>query len=156
MEVYHATNSKFEKFDNRFLNSRDKGYFGEGFYFVDELQHAWDIQRQLDARYLLTCEVTDNLYDLDLEDDAAAIENFPAPEEVKAQMREIAEYNGTFFRSGSGEGFGLEKHLKAAGYAGVRVLNRLASVGLTNYVEVVVFDAKDIEITEIEDEESED
>ena len=148
MEVYHATNSKCEKFDNRFLNSRDEGYFGEGFYFVDELQHAWDIQRQLDARYLLTCEVTDNLYDLDLEDDAAAIENFPAPEEVKAQMREIAEYNGTFFRSGSGEGFGLEKHLKAAGYAGERVL--------TNYVEVVVFDAKDIEITEIEDEESED
>ncbi|HJH05448.1 MAG TPA: hypothetical protein K8W19_15685 [Victivallis vadensis] len=77
-------------------------------------------------------------------------------EEVKAQMREIAEYNGTFFRSGSGEGFGLEKHLKAAGFDGVRVLNRLASVGLTNYVEVVVFDAKDIEITEIEDEESED
>lgn len=156
MEVYHATNSKFEKFDNRFLNSRDEGYFGEGFYFVDELQHAWDIQRQLEARYLLTCEVTDNLYNLDLEDDAAAIENFPAPEEVKAQMREIAEYNGTFFRSGSGEGFGLEKYLKDAGYAGVRVLNRLASVGLTNYVEVVVFDAKDIEITEIEDEESED
>ena len=99
MEVYHATNSKFEKFDNKVLNSRDEGYFGEGFYFVDELQHAWDIQQQLEARYLLTCEVTNNLYDLDLEDDAAAIENFPAPEEVKAQMREIAAYNGTFFRS---------------------------------------------------------
>ena len=57
MKIYHATNSKFEKFDNRFLNSRDEGYFGEGFYFVDELQHAWDIQQQLEARYLLTCEV---------------------------------------------------------------------------------------------------
>lgn len=156
MKVYHATNSKFEKFDNRFLNSRDEGYFGEGFYFVDEKLHAWDIQRQLESRYLLTCNVTGNLYDLDLEDEESAIANFPAPEEVKKKMLECIEYNGSFFKAGCGEGFGLEKYLKAAGFDGVRVLNRLASVGLTNYVEVVVFDAKDIEITEIEDEESED
>lgn len=155
MEVYHATNSKFEKFDNVFLCRRDEGYFGKGFYFVDELQHAWDVQRQLEARYLLTCNVTDNLYDLDLEDEESAIANFPAPEEVKEKMLECIEYNGSFFKAGCGEGFGLEKYLKAAGFDGVRVLNRFAAQGLSRYIEVVIFDAKDIEIIEVEDEEEE-
>lgn len=156
MKVYHATNEKFDRFDNAFIYSRGNGayggYFGDGFYFVDELQSARMIQSQLNARYLLTCEVPENLYDIDLSDDFAAIENFPVPADIKARMHEVAEYNDSFFAAGNMEGFGLEEYLKKAGFSGIRVLNRFVEQGLTNYVEIVIFNDSDIKIISVEDE----
>jgi len=154
MEVYHSTNSKFETFENPFMGMNDEGYFGRGFYFVEDWQDAKSLQSQAKYRYFMTCEVSENLYELDLEDGDSAINSFPASDEIKAKMREIAEYEGNcFFKSGAGEGFGLEKFLKEAGFDGAIVRHRFANSG---YTEIVVFDAKDIKITEIEDEKSED
>ena len=50
------------------------------------------------------------------------------------------------------EGFGLEEYLKKAGFSGIRVLNRFVEQGLTNYVEIVIFNDSDIKIISVEDE----
>lgn len=149
MKVYHATSEKFEKFDNKFIGQTDDGYFGKGFYFCDDYNDACTIRMHQQSSYIMTCKVSDNLYELDLSNEEEAINEFPASDDIKNQMREVMECNESFFKIGAGEGFGIEEILKDAGFDGIVIRNRFDS----SYTEVVIFDEKDIEIIEIEENE---
>jgi len=144
MKAYHATNQKFNEFDEKFLCANDEGFFGKGFYFVDDMADADEIAAQSNSSIILECEISDNLFVLDLASEEETLKSMPCNDKTRATLLEVFDIEGTAFLLGAAQGAGIEEEIEKAGYKGVKVLNRFEN---RSYTEIVIFHASDIKIT---------
>ena len=83
--VYHGTNAHFKRFDASYMGQTDDGFYGQGFYFTEEIDDAKDYGNVIMEAYL---KITNPFYlrsysslgsavGLDLRDDLAKLKGMP-------------------------------------------------------------------------------